>query len=89
MNAVEVVLTVEELRRVTRRKQSAAQARILDALRIPYRRHPVTGEVLASRTAVDSALGATLTHNAANEEFADYAVDVEALRNYGKTPAAR
>ncbi|MBT2322565.1 DUF4224 domain-containing protein [Variovorax paradoxus] len=45
----------EELRRITRRKQPAAQARFLAAMRVPYRRR-CDGTLLVGRTAMEQAM---------------------------------
>lgn len=49
-------LTPEELQRITKRRQHAAQARVLGLLGIPYRRHPMDGSILVGRQALTQAL---------------------------------
>lgn len=54
-------LTPEELQRITKRRQHAAQARVLEILGIPYMRHPLDGSVLVGREALRRVLAGTLS----------------------------
>ncbi|WPH22271.1 DUF4224 domain-containing protein [Variovorax paradoxus] len=53
-----MVLTPEELQRITKRTRPSAQARVLDHLGIPHLRHPIDGSVVAGRAAALRALAA-------------------------------
>lgn len=64
--ATAVILTVAELLEITRRPRPSAQARVLRALGIPFRIHPIDGALLVDRETARAALGARVT--AANDE---------------------
>lgn len=51
-----LVLTPEELQRITKRTRPTAQARVLEHLGIPHLRHPIDGSVVAGRAAALRAL---------------------------------
>lgn len=51
-----VELTPDELRRITKRKQHVAQARVLARLNIPFKRHPIDGSMVVGREAVNRSL---------------------------------
>jgi hypothetical protein len=50
-----VWLSDEELQELTKRERAAAQARALDALKVPYKRRP-DGSLVVGRLAVENAL---------------------------------
>ena len=79
-----MVLSASELLQLTRRERPTAQARVLRALGIPFREHPTDGVLLVSRAAAAQALGASV-QEAAGDTASVYDVDVDAIKNYGKT----
>ncbi len=85
-----LVLTAAELRELTRRDRPAAQARILGRLGIPYKEHPVDRCLLVSRSAVLAVIGGGPTkeaaEGAAGVESMDFTVNIQGVRNHGKTP---
>jgi hypothetical protein len=52
-----LILTEHEIRSLTRRERPAAQARVLDRLGVPFRRHPVDGVLLVPKASAVAALG--------------------------------
>ena len=82
-----MILTAQELVALTRRSSSAAQARVLRRLGIPYRAHPTDGVLLVARDAALAVLGAK-PPCAGQGEPDKYEVDIEGIRNHGTpTPA--
>jgi hypothetical protein len=69
---------------LTGRERPTAQARVLRALGIPFRQHPTDRVLIVSRAAAAEALGASAPEAAA-ETAPVYDVDVDAIKNYGKT----
>jgi len=61
-----MLLTINELRELTGRIQSDAQARKLDAIGIPYRRR-LDKSLVVSRAAVDTVLGVPHARTETNE----------------------
>ena len=83
-----VLLTADELLELTRRPRPSAQARVLRALQIPFRVHPIDGGLLVDRELARTALGVQL-RMAANDEPEAVAVNLEAIRNHGKKARAK
>lgn len=81
-----LTLTAAELAELTKRERPAAQARILRALGIPFRAHP-DGSLLVLRSAAEAALGTELPAGKMPAGKPEYEVDVEGIRQHGKTPA--
>lgn len=79
-------LTQSEIVDLTHRERHSAQARVLAALGVPFRVHPVDGYLIVARSAVQSALGGM---TAANDEPARYSVNLNALREHGTKAHAR
>ncbi|WP_431106701.1 DUF4224 domain-containing protein [Variovorax paradoxus] len=64
-----ILLTPEELQRITKRTRPTAQARVLEHLGIPHLRHPIDGSVVVGREAALKALtAATDTPGAGRQE---------------------
>jgi hypothetical protein len=80
-----MILTDAEIAAITERERPKAQAKVLDALGVPYRPRP-DGSLVVSRAAAQAALGGPI--GPTDDEPEDYAVDVEALRRHGKATAA-
>ena len=85
-----LVLTAAELRELTRRDRPAAQARILRRLGIPYKEHPVDRCLLVARSAALAVIEGVPTKEAteseAGVESMAFAVNIQGIRNHGKTP---
>jgi hypothetical protein len=79
-----VILTQAELITLTRRDRPTAQARVLRLLGVPFRPHPTDGILLVSRAAAEKALGLEI----ANAIAQDFEVNVEGIRQHGKTTTA-
>jgi hypothetical protein len=79
-------LTPDEIVTLTRRDRPSGQKRVLDALGIPYRVHPVDRTLIVSRAVVEAALGGDAIEGQPAAEV--YEVDVEGIRNHGKTAPA-
>ena len=84
-----ITLDAEEVAALTRRDRPAAQARVLRALGIPFRLHPTDPVVLVSRAAVEGVLGNWSTDEDPTAKPALYEVDIEGIRNHGKTADSR
>jgi hypothetical protein len=84
----EFLLTEAELRRLTGRDRPTYQAKVLHALGIAFRKHPLDGNLLVSRSAAELALGAQLPADAEAEEPAEWHVNVNAIRDHGKKAPA-
>lgn len=80
-----MILTPAELVFITKRERPKAQAKVLDALGVPYRPRP-DGSLVVSKAAAEAALGGPIGQ--VDDEPDEYAVDVEALRRHGKATAA-
>lgn len=78
------LLDAAELRRVTKRQTAPAQKRVLDALGVPYKSHPVDGSPVVAWAALEAAVGAQL--RAVPSSPSEYDVNVDALEAHGKTP---
>jgi len=87
--AAGITLAAEEVAALTRRGRPAAQARVLRKLGIPFRRHPTDSAVLVSRAAVEAVLGKWSTDGMAPDEPVEFEVDIEGIRNHGKTSNSR
>jgi hypothetical protein len=86
---MKLTLTPEEVAALTRRDRPAAQARVLRALGIPFRRHPTDSVVLVSRAAVEAVLWNSSTGDTVPKEPIEFDVNLEGIRNYGKTADSR
>lgn len=87
--AAEITLEARELAALTRRDRPAAQARVLDALGIPFLLHPTDRVLLVSRTAVEAALGGPDGGTMPQSKSLDFDVDLEGIRKHGKTSNSR
>ena len=87
--AVALILTPEEVARITRRDRPKAQARVLRALGIPFRVHPRDSVLIVSVAAVQAALGVQSGSEIDSDDDADtsdgFEVNVEGIRSHGKT----
>lgn len=86
IDAPPLLLSPDELRDLTRRDRPSAQARVLRALGVAFKPHPTDGILLVSRAAAEFALGGNVAP--APAALTDWDVDLEAIRNHGKKPAA-
>jgi hypothetical protein len=84
----DIILSDAELIRMTKKKQPAAQKRVLDALKVPWKPRP-DGSIVVWRSAAERAGMGVL--EAANDPGAQsYDVDVGALRaRHGAKARAR
>jgi hypothetical protein len=82
-----VILTPSDVEQITRRDRPTAQARVLRRLGIPFAVHPVDGNLIVSRAAAETALGAS--NGTPPVQSQDYEVNVEGIRTHGQTTAAR
>jgi hypothetical protein len=86
LDAPRLVITPEELTSLTDRNRPTTQARILTAMGIPLKVHPVDGTTKESRAAVEHALGGPGDQAPANQEFD---VNVARLSKHWKTANTR
>lgn len=85
-----ITLSPDEVVILTRRDRPGAQARVLMALGIPFRKHPTDSVILVSRAAVEAVLSGGRSSGglwAAAPPI--YDVDIESVRNHGKTSNSR
>lgn len=80
-----MLLTEDELRQLTRRDRPTSQAKVLRALDIPFRKHPIDRNLLVCRSAAERALGLELpAPTDTDEPAAEWHVNVTAIRDHGK-----
>lgn len=70
-------LTDTELRELTDRKRPSAQAKVLTALGIPFRYHPIDGGLIVSTAAAEAVLGGPATNRTVLDGTG---IDIEAMR---------
>lgn len=85
---MELTLTSAEVALLTRRDRPKAQARVLIALGIPFRIHPVDRALVVSRTAAEAALGSNV-RAVPTDNPRCWEVDEEAIQDHGKTSTSR
>jgi uncharacterized protein DUF4224 len=80
-----MILAPYELAALTRGDRPTAQARVLRLLGIPFAMHPVGGNLIVSRAAIEARIGAPIGNGPSAPRPQEYDVNVDGIRQRRKT----